>query len=60
MRSPATCWTRRCSCRWWLRSRLKLDGKNLLDSPYRMIQGDVLRSRYTTGRLFEFAFTWHL
>ena len=39
---------------------LKLDGKNLLDSPYRMIQGDVLRSRYTTGRLFEFAFTWHL
>ena len=39
---------------------LKLDGKNLLDSPYRMIQGDVLRSRYTTGRMFEFAFTWHL
>jgi outer membrane receptor protein involved in Fe transport len=39
---------------------LKLDAKNLLDSPYRMIQGDVLRSRYKSGRQFDFAFTWHL
>jgi outer membrane receptor protein involved in Fe transport len=39
---------------------LKLDAKNLLDAPYRMTQGDVLRWRYTSGRLFQFAFTWHL
>jgi hypothetical protein len=39
---------------------LKLDAKNLLDAPYRMTQGDVVRWRYTSGRLFQFAFTWHL
>jgi outer membrane receptor protein involved in Fe transport len=39
---------------------LKLDAKNLLDAPYRMTQGDVLRSRYKSGRQFDFAFTWHL
>ena len=38
---------------------LKLDGKNLLNAPYRMT-GDVLRWRYISGRQFEFAFTWHL
>ncbi|HEX5575457.1 MAG TPA: hypothetical protein VFX42_06245, partial [Gemmatimonadales bacterium] len=39
---------------------LKLDARNLLDAPYRMTQGDVLRSRYKSGRQFDFAFTWHL
>jgi outer membrane receptor protein involved in Fe transport len=38
---------------------LKLDGKNLLDAPYRMTQGGVLRSRYKSGRLFGFTLSWH-
>jgi outer membrane receptor for ferrienterochelin and colicin len=38
---------------------LKLDGQNLLDAPYRMTQGGVLRSRYTSGRRFQFTFSWH-
>ncbi|HSB54483.1 MAG TPA: hypothetical protein VLD58_09005, partial [Gemmatimonadales bacterium] len=36
----------------------KLDGKNLLDAPYRLVQGDVLRERYKTGRIFSLGFTW--
>jgi len=38
---------------------LKLVGQNLLDAPYRMTQGGVLRSRYTSGRRFQFTFSWH-
>jgi TonB-dependent receptor len=38
---------------------LKLDGKNLLDSPYRLTQGSVLRSRYLSGRVFGFSASWH-
>jgi outer membrane receptor for ferrienterochelin and colicin len=38
---------------------LKLDGQNLLDAPYRMTQGGVLRSRFTSGRRFQFTFSWH-
>ena len=37
---------------------LKLDGKNLLDSPYRLTQGSVLRSRYLSGRVFGFSASW--
>ena len=37
---------------------LKLDAKNLLDSPYRMTQGGVLRTRYLTGRVYEVALSW--
>jgi outer membrane receptor protein involved in Fe transport len=37
---------------------LRLDGKNLLDAPYRMTQGDVLRARYKTGRIFGMGLTW--
>jgi outer membrane receptor protein involved in Fe transport len=37
---------------------MRLDGKNLLDAPYRMTQGDVLRARYKTGRLFGLGLTW--
>jgi TonB-dependent receptor len=36
----------------------KLDGKNLLDAPYRMVQGSVVRQRYKTGRSFSLGFTW--
>lgn len=36
----------------------KFDGKNLLDAPYRMTQGSVLRERYKTGRVFSLGFTW--
>lgn len=37
---------------------LKLDGKNLLDAPYRLTQGAVLRSRYLSGRVFGFTVSW--
>jgi len=37
---------------------LKLDGKNLLDAPYRFTQGGVLRTRYLSGRVFGFSLSW--
>jgi len=37
---------------------LKLDGKNLLDAPYRFTQGGVLRTRYRAGRVFGFSLSW--
>jgi outer membrane receptor protein involved in Fe transport len=37
---------------------VKLDARNLLDSPYKLTQGDVTRVRYRTGRVFSAAFTW--
>ena len=39
---------------------LRLDGKNLLDSPYQMVQGSVMRLRYTTGRVISMGVTWTL
>ncbi|HWA56080.1 MAG TPA: TonB-dependent receptor [Gemmatimonadales bacterium] len=36
----------------------KFDAKNLLDAPYRLVQGDVLRERYKSGRVFALGFTW--
>ncbi len=36
----------------------KLDARNLLDAPYRRFQGDVVRERYLTGRVFSLGFTW--
>jgi TonB dependent receptor/Carboxypeptidase regulatory-like domain/TonB-dependent Receptor Plug Domain len=38
---------------------VKLDGKNLLDAPYRLTQGEVVRYRYLTGRVFGFTLSWH-
>jgi outer membrane receptor protein involved in Fe transport len=37
---------------------LRFDAKNLLDAPYRVTQGDVVRERFTLGRVFAFGFTW--
>jgi outer membrane receptor protein involved in Fe transport len=37
---------------------LKLDGRNLLDAPYRLTQGDVLRTRYLSGRVFGLTRSW--
>ncbi len=37
---------------------LKLDAKNLLDAPYKLIQGDVLRTRYLSGRVFGVTMSW--
>jgi hypothetical protein len=36
----------------------RFDAKNLLDSPVVERQGTVIRERYTTGRVFQAAFTW--
>ena len=49
---------RRCRCRWLRPVDFKLDGKNLLDSPYRITQGDVIRHEYHTGRVFSVGVTW--
>ena len=37
---------------------LKLDAKNLLDEPYEIVQGGVLRSRYRAGRTIALGFSW--
>jgi outer membrane receptor protein involved in Fe transport len=40
------------------RASLRFDAKNLLDAPYRVFQGDVVRARYKTGRVVSFGATW--
>ncbi|HEX2217944.1 MAG TPA: TonB-dependent receptor [Gemmatimonadales bacterium] len=37
---------------------LKLDGRNLLDSPYEIVQGGVVRSRYQAGRVLALGLSW--
>jgi outer membrane receptor protein involved in Fe transport len=37
---------------------VRLDGRNLLDSPYRLTQGDVARHGYHLGRVFSLGLTW--
>jgi TonB-dependent receptor len=36
----------------------KLDGRNLLDAPFRVLQGGVIRQRFTAGRVISAAFSW--
>ncbi|MGD8276403.1 MAG: TonB-dependent receptor [Gemmatimonadota bacterium] len=36
----------------------KLDAKNLLDEPYQLTQGTVLRESYRSGRSFSLGFSW--
>ena len=38
---------------------IRLDGKNLLDSPYRWDQGGITRLRYKAGRVFSFGLSWN-
>jgi len=38
----------------------KFDARNVLDSPYEELQGDVIRYRYSTGRSFILGMTWKL
>jgi outer membrane receptor protein involved in Fe transport len=37
---------------------VRLDGKNLLDAPYRLTQGTVDRHTYRTGRVFSVGVSW--
>jgi outer membrane receptor protein involved in Fe transport len=36
----------------------RIDAKNLLDARYRLMQGEVIREGYRTGRVFAIGFTW--
>lgn len=36
----------------------KIDAKNLLDTPYEQLQGDVVRERYLAGRVYTVGLTW--
>ena len=36
----------------------RLEGKNLLDSPWRLTQGGVVREGYRAGRVFSVGFSW--
>jgi hypothetical protein len=37
---------------------LRVDAKNLLDAPYRLQQGPVVREGYRSGRVFAIGFSW--
>lgn len=37
---------------------LKVDARNLLDAPFRVLQGDFLRQEWRLGRQFSVGFTW--
>lgn len=36
----------------------KLDAKNLLDAPYELVQGDVIRESYRGGRSYSLGLSW--
>jgi hypothetical protein len=36
----------------------RLDGKNLLDAPYRITQGTVIREEYRSGRVIQAGLVW--
>ena len=36
----------------------RADGKNLLNTPFRLSQGGIVRQRYLLGRQFSVGFTW--
>jgi outer membrane receptor protein involved in Fe transport len=36
----------------------RADAKNLLNAPFRLNQGGIIRQRYLTGRQFSLGFTW--
>jgi outer membrane receptor protein involved in Fe transport len=38
--------------------RGRADVRNLLDAPYRLTQGGVIREGYRSGRVFSIGFTW--
>jgi len=42
----------------WHEVSLKVDARNLLDTPFLTTQGAVTRLRYTAGRTMAFGFTW--
>ena len=42
----------------WGGVAMKFDAKNLLDSPYRVLQGTLVRHEYRTGRTFSVGLSW--
>ena len=37
---------------------LKMDVKNVLDAPYELVQGGVIRETYRSGRSVSFGLSW--
>jgi hypothetical protein len=37
---------------------IRLDARNLLDAPYLLEQGDLVRERYRLGRVYSFGISW--
>jgi TonB-dependent receptor len=42
----------------WNGVAMKLDAKNLVDSPYRVLQGTLVRHEYRSGRTFSVGLSW--
>jgi outer membrane receptor protein involved in Fe transport len=42
----------------WNNLSVRMDIKNILDAPYQLLQGNIVRERYTMGRGFNIGFNW--
>ena len=42
----------------WNNVSVRMDIKNILDAPYQLLQGNIVRERYTMGRGFNIGFNW--
>jgi outer membrane receptor protein involved in Fe transport len=42
----------------WNNLSVRMDIKNILDAPYQLLQGNIVRESYTVGRGFNIGFNW--
>lgn len=42
----------------WNNLSVRMDIKNILDAPYQLLQGNIVRESYTVGRGFNVGFNW--